>query len=257
VTRAALARSADVLRALALADARVRYGRSRARAVRWLLDPYAVTGVYLVLVTIVLDRQGRAVGLSIACALVPFQLIVMTIVNALTAVQSRRSVITNMRFDRQLIPVASVVTESVGFAATLTLLGVMMAVYGVAPTPAVLWLPVLVAATMLVALAAAYPAALIGIWFREATPFVLSGVRAAFFIAPGFVALAEVRGGAGDWLRANPLTGLFESYRSVFLYGDSPAAWELLVPSAIAAATLAVLVPLFRREAPQLARLVE
>jgi ABC-type polysaccharide/polyol phosphate export permease len=247
----------DVLRALALSDVRVRYGRSRLRAVRWLLDPYAVTGVYLVLVTIVLDRPGRAVGLSIACALVPFQLIVMTIVNSLTAVQSRASVITNMRFERELIPIASVIAESVGFAAALTLLGVMMAVYGIAPTAAILWLPLLVAANLLVALAAAYPAALIGVWFREATPFVLSVVRAAFFIAPGFVALEQVSGDAAGWLRANPLTGLFESYRSVFLDGGSPAAWELLVPSMIALAALAAFVPLFRREAPQLARLVE
>jgi lipopolysaccharide transport system permease protein len=247
----------DVLRALALADVRARYGRSRFRALRWLLDPYAVTGVYLVLVTIVLDRPGRAVGLSIACALVPFQLIVMTIVNSLTAVQTRRSVLTNMRFDRELIPIASVIAESVGFAAALTLLGVMMAVYGIAPTVAILWLPLLVAANLLVALAAAYPAALIGVWFREATPFVLSVVRAAFFIAPGFVALEQVRGDAAEWLRANPLTGLFESYRSVFLDGGSPAAWELLVPAAIALAVLAATVPLFRREAPHLARLVE
>lgn len=257
MSRAWLARRADVLRALARSDIRVRYGRSRLRAVRWLLDPYAVTGVYLVLVSVVLDRPGRAAGLSIACALVPFQLIVMSIVNALTAVQQRRAIITNMRFDRELIPLASVITESIGFAAALTLLGVMMAVYGVAPTAAVLWLPVLVATTMLVALAAAYPATLIGLWFREATPFVLSAVRAAFFIAPGFVALNQVRGSAAEWLRANPLTGVFEAYRSVFLDGGSPAPWMLLLPIAIALAALAIVVPVFRREAPQLARLVE
>jgi ABC-type polysaccharide/polyol phosphate export permease len=199
-------RRADVLRALARSDVRVRYGRSRFRTLRWLLDPYAVTGVYLILVAVVLDRPGRAVGLSIACALVPFQLIVMTIVNALTAVQNRRAIITNMRFDRELIPVASVVTESVGFAAALTLLSV---------------------------------------------------VRAAFFIAPGFVALDQVHGSAAEWLRANPLTGVFEAYRSVFLDGGSPAAWMLLLPCAIALVALAIVVPVFRREAPQLARLVE
>ena len=252
-----MTRRVDVLYALALSDVRVRYGRSRLRALRWLLDPYLVTGVYLVMVTFVLDRPGRAVGLSIACALVPFQLIVATIVNSLLAVQARRSVIVNMSFDRDLIPIASVVTESIGFAASLTLLGVMMAAYGVVPTVAVLWLPVVLAANVLVALAAAYPAALIGLWFRESTSFVVSAVRAAFFLAPGFVALEQVRGDTAEWLRANPLSGLFESYRSVLLYGESPAAWELLVPIGIALAVLAACVPLFRREAPHLARLVE
>jgi ABC-type polysaccharide/polyol phosphate export permease len=188
---------------------------------------------------------------------VPFQLIVATIVNSLLAVQARRSVIVNLSFDRALIPIASVVTESIGFAASLTLLGVMMAVYGVAPTVALLWLPAVLAANVLLALAAAYPAALIGLWFRESTSFVVSAVRAAFFLAPGLVALEQVRGEAAQWLRANPLSGLFESYRSVLLDGESPAAWELLVPIGIALAVLAAAVPLFRREAPHLARLVE
>ena len=65
----------------------------------------------------VLDRQGTAIGLSIACAVVPFQLVMMTIINALRAVDLRRSVITNMAFDKSLIPVASMCTEAIGFAA--------------------------------------------------------------------------------------------------------------------------------------------
>lgn len=254
---APLRRAIAVLQALAVSDIRMRYGRGRLRAVKWLLDPYAVTGVYLVLVAYVLDRPGRAPGLSIACAIVPFQLIVMTIVNAGSAVHARRSIVSNMRFERGLIPLAAVVTEAVGFAAALTLLAVMMAVYGVAPTAALLWLPVLLAATFVLAVAAAYPAALIGLWYPNARPFMVSLARAAFFVAPGFVALAQIHGRAHDWLRLNPLSGIFESYRSVFLSGASPAAWALLVPFAMALIVLALLVPVFRREAPHLAKVME
>jgi lipopolysaccharide transport system permease protein len=247
----------DVVRALAVSDARVRYGRGRLRAVKWLLDPYAAAGVYLLLVAFVLDRAGTAPGLSVACAIVPFQLVVMTVLNTMTAVQTRRSIITNMRFDRGLIPVAATVTETIGFAAALTLIPLMMAVYGVAPTAAVLWLPVLVAATFLLALAAAYPTALIGLWFPDARPLVVSLARAAFFVAPGIVALDQVDGAARDWLHVNPLTGLFESYRAVFLEGAAPTAWHLLVPVATAILVLAIAVPLFRRESAQMAKIME
>ncbi len=250
-------RAVAVLRALAVSDVRMRYGRGRLRAVKWLLDPYAVTGVYLVLVAYVLDRPGRAVGLSIACAIVPFQLVVMSIVHASSAVHARTSIVSNMRFERGLIPLSAVVTETVGFAAALTLLGLMMGVYGVAPTAALLWLPVLLAATFLLAVAAAYPAALIGVWYPNARPFLVSLARAAFFVAPGFVALDQIHGDAREWLRLNPLSGIFESYRSVFVDGASPAAWELLVPLATALLVLAALVPVFRREAPHLAKVVE
>lgn len=250
-------RAADVLEALARSDIKARYGRGRLSAVKWLLDPYAAAGVYLLLVAFVLDRPGRAAGLSLACAIVPFQLVMMTVINAITAVQSRRSIVVNMRFERGLIPFASAVAESVGFIASLTLIGVMMVAYGVAPTAAVLWLPVLVAVNFLLALAVAYPAALAGLWFPETRSILVSLARAAFFVAPGVVALDEIGGGAQDWLKANPLTGLFEAYRSVFVEGGSPAAWELLLPCAFSAVLLALFVPLFRREEPQFAKLVE
>lgn len=250
-------RAAHVLEALARSDMRMRYGRGRLRALKWLLDPYAAAGVYLLLVAFVLDRPGEAVGLSLACAIVPFQFVIMTVINSLNAVQSRRSIVVNMSFERGLIPFASAVAETAGFLASLTLIVLMMAVYGVEPTAAVAWLPVLIAATFLVALAAAYPVALIALWFPDARSILLSLARAAFFVAPGVVALEEVSGGANDWLRANPLTGLFEAYRSVFLDGVSPAPWEPLVPSAVALAFLALFVPVFRREEPHLAKLLD
>jgi lipopolysaccharide transport system permease protein len=235
----------------------MRYGRGRLTMVKWLLDPYAAAGVYLLLVAFVLDRPGDEAGLSLACAIVPFQLVLMTVLNSLSSVQSRRSIVVNMRFERSLIPFSSAVAEAVGFLATLTLIAVMMVAYEVEPTLAVLWLPVLVAVTFLVAVATAYPVALIGLWFPDTRPIMLSLTRAAFFLAPGVVALNQISGDTSDWLRANPLTGLFEAFRSVFLYGQSPAAWELLVPCAYALVTLALFAPLFRREGPQFAKLVE
>ena len=253
---AGLREAAHVLLALAASDMRVRYGRGRLRTVKWLLDPYAAAGVYLLLVALVLDKPGRAAGLSVACAIVPFQLVTMTVVNSMGSAQARRSIIANMRFRRSLIPLGATITETVGFAAALTLIPLMMAVHGVEPTAAVLWLPVLVAATFLLALASAYPTALIGVWFPEVRPLLLSLTRASFFLAPGLVALDQVDGAAAEWLRANPLTGLFEAYRSVVLEGHAPAAWQLLLPCAVAGLVLLVAVPLFRREQPHLAKLL-
>src|SRR5947209_13195577 len=80
--------------------------------------------------------------LSLACAVVPFQLLMMTVVNALGAVRRRQSIITNMAFPRLLLPISSMLTEAVSFVAALTLLVLMMVVYGIAPARDVLWLPI-------------------------------------------------------------------------------------------------------------------
>ena len=244
------------MRALTESDLRARYGRGRVRLLKWLLDPFALVGVYLLLVSVVLDRPGFATGLSLACAVVPFQLLMMSIVNAMGAVDLRRSIILNMTFERTLIPISSVLTETIAFAASFLLLVLMMAIYTISPTLALLWFPVVVGVNLLLAIALAYVASLVGIWFSDLRQFAISFVRALFFLAPGLVPLALIGGDAADLLRLNPLSGIFEAYRSVLLYGQRPAAWELLVPTAFAAGLLAVVLPVYVREQRQFAKVV-
>jgi len=236
-----VARKVGVLVSLTLSDLRARYGRGPWQLLKWLSDPFAVVGIYLLLVTVVLDRGGLAPGLSIACAVVPFQLVTMAIINGLGALDLRGSIILNMRFDRTLIPISSAMTETVAFAASFLLIGLMMTAYQVAPTTAV---------------AFAYLASLIGLWFRDLRPFFLSFVRALFFLAPGLVPLSLIGGRANELVKVNPLTGLFEAYRSTLLYGHRPAAWQLLYPAAIAVAMLIALVPVYRREQRQFAKVI-
>jgi lipopolysaccharide transport system permease protein len=241
---------------LAASDLQVRYGRGGLRVVKWLLDPVAATGVYLVLVALVLNRGGEAIGLSIACAVVPFQFIVTAAINALGAVAARGSIIVNMRFPRVLLPVASAATESAASTASLLLLPAMMIVYGIAPTAALLWFPLALGATIALAAALTYPAALIGVWYPEYNGFAVSMIRTLFFLAPGLVALDQITGTTRELLPYNPLTGVFEAFRDIFLYGQSPAAWELLSPLAAAVLVLAVALPIYRREEPELAKLI-
>jgi lipopolysaccharide transport system permease protein len=226
------------------------------RALKWFLDPFAALGVYLVLIALVLDRGGTAVGLSLACAIVPFQLVLTSSINAFRAIELRGSIIANMGFPRMLIPLSSVATESVAFSASLVLLPLMMIVYGVTPNAAILWLPVALAVTVLLSAALAYPSALFGVWYPELQSFAVSFVRTLFFVAPGLVALDQISGTTRELLPLNPLTGLFESFRHALLYGNSPAAWELLSPLAAAALLLAVSLPLYRRNESRLAKLV-
>jgi lipopolysaccharide transport system permease protein len=247
----------DTLAALTLSDLRARYGRGQARLVKWLLDPFFAVGVYLVLVTVVLDRPGDAPGLSIACAVVPFQLVITSVTNGLGTIQMRRSIILNMSFERMLLPLSNVMTETIALGSSLVLLAVLMAAYGIAPTLAVLWLPVLVGITFLLSVAIAYPTAIVGLWFVDLRVFVISLVRTLFFVAPGLVALDQVPEGAQGWLKLNPLTGVFESYRAVLVHGQSPAPWQLLIPLAWTAAILLAMLPLYHSEQRQLAKMVE
>lgn len=212
--------------------------------------------MYLILVSVVLDRSSEAPGLTLACAVVAFQLLMMTVVNAFDAVARRGSIITNMPFPRGLIPTASALTEGLAFSANLSMLALMMAIYGIAPTAAILWLPLVLAVNFALAVAMAYPAALLGLSLQELRPLAVSLMRALFFISPGLVSLETITGSTQQLLKFNPLTGLVEAYRAILIDGASPAAWELLLPLAAAALLAAIFVPIYSREQRQFAKVI-
>ncbi|MDQ3851176.1 MAG: hypothetical protein M3296_11255 [Actinomycetota bacterium] len=250
-----LTRRLHVLLALARSDLRIRYGRGGWQVVNWLVNPFALVGIYLLL-RVVLGRGGNEAALSIACAVVPFQTVLLAFESSMGAVTLREPILLNRRFDRMLIPPAAVVTESLAFAASFLMFPLTMVYYGVGPTLALLWVPVVVAATLVLALGVAWPAALLGIWLPTTKIFASQGLRILFFAAPGVVALAEVPEEVRRWIVFNPLTGLFESFRHVFLYGDSPKLWQLAYPAAVGALLMLAFLPIYRREQRHFAKLV-
>lgn len=248
-------RRMDVLVALARSDLRIRYGRGSWQIVNWFVTPFVLVGVY-VLLRVILDRSGAAVGLSIACAVVPFQIVLLSAISAMNSVSLREPILLNRRFDLMLIPPSSVVTEALAFATSFVMFPLMMIFYGVEPTAALLWLPLVVVSTMVLAVGAAWPAAVLGIWAPSLQVFAGQALRILFFAAPGLVALSELSEGVRDWIVFNPLSGLFEAFRHVFLYGDSPELWELAYPAGFGLLLMAVFIPLYRREQRHFAKLV-
>jgi lipopolysaccharide transport system permease protein len=248
-------RRLHVLAALTRSDLRIRYGRGGWQVVNWLVNPFALVGIF-VLLRLILDRGGEAVALSIACAVVPFQIVLLAFDSATNAVALREPILLNRRFDRMLLPPSSVLTEGFAFGASFLMFPLAMIYYGVAPTLALLWLPVVVAATLVLALGIAWPAALLGIWLPTIRVFGSQALRILFFAAPGIVALSEVPADVREWIVVNPLSGLFESFRHVFLYGDSPEFWQLAYPTAVGIVLTLVFLPFYRREQRHFAKLV-
>jgi lipopolysaccharide transport system permease protein len=248
-------RRLHILYALARSDLRIRYGRGGWQIVNWLVNPFALVGIYLLL-RVILGRGGEAAALSVACAVVPFQIVLASSDSAMSAVGLREPILLNMRFDRMLIPPSAVLTESFAFAASFLMFPIAMAYYGVAPTAALAWLPVVVAITLLLALGVAWPAALLGLWLPTSKVFASQALRIAFFASASIVTLDEVPGHLHDWLVLNPFTGLFESFRHVFLYGDSPELWQLAYPAAVGILLTLAFLPLYRREQRHFAKVV-
>jgi ABC-type polysaccharide/polyol phosphate export permease len=185
-----------------------------------------------------------------------FQIVLLSFASALSAVGAREPIVLNMRFDRMLIPPAAVLTETLAFGASFLMFPIGHDRLRHRPDHRAAVAARRRRGHLTLAFGAAWPATLIGLWFPSFNLFAAQALRIAFFARPGphRACRRSRRGAALD--RLNPLTGLFESFRHVFLYGTSPVWWHLLYPAATGVLLAVVFIPIYRREQRHFAKLV-
>ena len=246
--RAGLARAWEVFRALTVADLRVTHDLRPIGILKWMLEPISYMFVYFFLIATVIDRDEFAYPLYLLCALVPWRFFMGTFVGAMDLLPRYSFVITNTMTPTFALPLVTIATEAANMVIALLLFVPAIAYYGIDVWPAVLWLPVLLAVLVLLTTGPAYFSAVMGLYFPDYRGVVQNLVRAMFFVSSALLPLEEIRElprEAQLVVRFNPLTGLFDSFRSVFRSGRAPEAIDLLIPFAAGAVLLAFGVGLY------------
>jgi len=148
-----------------------------------------------------------------------------------TAAQSlvdNRDLVTKVYFPRLLAPLAAVVPGLVDYAASLAVIAVLLAVYGVAPGLALALLPLLVASAMLVAAGLGMLLAAVNVKYRDvrhALPFLL---QVWLFGSPVVYSASIVHGGWRYAFAANPMVTVIEGARWSLARGPAPGAPSLV-----------------------------
>jgi lipopolysaccharide transport system permease protein len=172
-------------------------------------------------------------------ALLPWMYFANALSNATNTMVENQRVITKVYFPRLILPLAAVVSGLVDFAVAFTILIGMMLFYGIAPTWAVLLLPLLLLLAVMTALG-------VGLWLsalnaiyrdvRYAVPFFIQ-----FWMFASPVAYpSSLVPGRWQWLYGlNPMAGVIEGFRWALTGQGQPPGPVLL---ASAAAVLLLLV---------------
>ena len=141
-----LARYWDLLWFLALRDIQLRYKQTLFGVAWAVLQPVAnmaVLAVFFGYFCGLNQKTDAAVPYSLfaLCALLPWQLFSATVTQASTSLVGNRALITKVYFPRALVPLAPLLCNLLDFAIASAVLGVLMAVAGVAPGWEVVLLP--------------------------------------------------------------------------------------------------------------------
>lgn len=159
---------------------------------------------------------------------------------AVTSLTANTNLVTKVYFPREIFPFSAVAVSFVDFLVASSVLVVMLAYYRIAPTPALLLLPLVIAVQTLFTLAVSLFLAMANLFYRDVKYFFEVALTVWMFGSAIVYPLESIRGGVlGVALRLNPMTTIIDAYRHVLLYGTAPP----LVPFAAVAALSVCLLP--------------
>ncbi len=229
-------------------DVKVRYKQTLLGAGWAILQPVLTTVVF----TIFFGRLARIPSDDVPypvfsmMALVPWTYFAAAVAAGSTSISGYQHIISKVYFPRLIIPLAAVLAPLVDFAIALTILAVLMLWYGLAPGPAIVWLPLLV-------LLAVATAAAVGVWlsalsvrYRDVRYVIPFALQLWMFVTPVAYPASLVPAGWRTLYALNPMVGVIEGFRWVLADRQPPAALTL-VSVAVVIVLLAAGVVQFRR----------
>jgi lipopolysaccharide transport system permease protein len=185
------------------------------------------------------DTGNTPYPLFAYAALLPWTFFANSLSLGVPSIPAGQQMVTRFAFPRAVLPLALLGTSlldlfiaSVGFVAFALAFG-----YGIPLTA--LWFPLILMLEIVLAVGVVLLFAALNVFARDIRLAVPIAVQLWLFLTPVMYPLREVPEGLRQWYRANPMTGIIESFRNVLVDGRSPDL-PLLVPSLIGAAAFLV-----------------
>ena len=180
-------------------------------------------------------------------ALVPWTFFANGLSNSSTSLVGSANLIRKVYFPRLVVPISAVISGGVDFALAFAVLLGLMLYYGIIPTAAVVWLPLLLVLALVTALGVGLWLTAMNVQFRDvryAVPFLIQAWMFATPIAYPSSLLDE------PWRTLygiNPMAGVVEGFRWALLGTGIPPGPIVLVSTLVAVGLLVSGAFYFRR----------
>ncbi len=236
----------------------VRYKQSLL-GVAWAIFQPAVLAAVFSLVFSYLARipsDGIPYPLFAYVALVPWTYFSTSIIQGIPSLANRMNLVTKAAFPREILPMGVIGAGLVDFLCAFVVFCLMLIYFQVPINRNVFWLPLLIMIQMSLSLGVVFLGSALNVFYRDIRFVVPIGVQIWMYATPIVYPLSLVPSRLQHLLALNPMVGLIESYRNVFVRGISPA-WPFLIPGAfISLALLVVGYTLFKRLEPAFADVI-
>ena len=214
----------ELLYFLAWRDVKVRYKQTLLGVLWVVLQPLVSMLIFTVLFGILLQVDSGDVPYPVFAfaGLLPWNYFSQALTRSSTSVVNSAHLVTKIYFPRLVIPLSGVLSSLVDFAIAFGVLAVLMVVYGIAPTPALLVLPALVLLAMITALGFGLWLSALNVKYRDVNYLLPFLIQIWMYVTPVVYGSNLLPQRYRFLLSLNPMTGVVEGFR-----------WALLGPAAV------------------------
>lgn len=233
----------ELLYFLVWRDVKVRY-KQTALGVLWVvLQPVLSTLVFTVIFGILLSvpSNGLPYPIFAYAGLLPWQYFASSLTRTSTNLVDNANLITKVYFPRLTIPLSGVLSSLVDFAVGLIMLGVLMLLYRVPLTPAVLLLPLFLLLAMVTALGFGLWLSALNVRYRDIKQLIPFIVQLWMYLTPVIWPVTIIPERFRPLLALNPMTGVVSGFRWALL-GDASAVTGMQAPAALFAVSVLIAV---------------
>ena len=224
----------ELLGFLVWRDIKVRYKQTALGGLWAILQPLIAMLIFGALFGRVtgLKGDGSPYPLFVFAGLVPWTFFANAVGLSSNSLVGSEQMIRKIYFPRILVPFGSILALGLDLIISLLIMAVLMAYYRWTVTLAILWIPILLVATLLTTSGIGLILSALNVQYRDVKYVVPFATQMVFFLTPVLYPVSHAPAKLKVLLMLNPMSGIVEGFRHALL--GSPISWELVsVSSAV------------------------
>lgn len=237
---------------LILKDFRIRY-RNMSLGVLWsLINPLVMMGVLTFIF-------GRVFGgdrpplfpVFVLCGLVPYNFFAGAFLSGTLSIVENAALVKRVPVPREVIPIAVVLSNGIHLTIQMMLLVALTLGFGIRPSGAWLWLPVVWTLYVIFLCGLALGASAINVFIRDTRYVVESFNMVLFYLVPIFYSFSIIPARYATVYQFNPVAAMVLATRNIMLDGSAPPISLVLNMVIAAGVTLGAGLWIFGRLKPR------
>ncbi|MEP0201394.1 MAG: ABC transporter permease [Halioglobus sp.] len=216
----------------------------------WFLEPLMWVGLFYVVFNLILSSgRGSDFVIFLACGKFAFIWFSKTVNQASNSIVASAGLVGKINMPKSIWPMSVIHEGLYRQASVYLLLFIILALFGIYPTTAWLWLLPVFVVMYLMIVACGLAGAFLVCMVRDFQIFITLAMTFLMFTSGVFWDVRDL--GSEDktqlLLMINPLAFMLDAHRQVLIHHTAPAVWHLVIIGAVALVAIVLMIALMRR----------